>query len=49
MAIIWDQSPQASEEEIEKIIEEAEQDYEVKAEVEERARQLKSPFRGFGN
>jgi hypothetical protein len=49
MAIIWNQPSVSAEDEIEKIIEEAEQAYEVREEVEEEAAQSKSPLRGFGN
>lgn len=54
MAIIWNDAVKAkelSEEEIEKMIEEAEAALEIKEEVmeEEEAAPLKSPFRGFGN
>jgi len=54
MAIIWNDAAKAkepSEEEIEKMIEEAEAALEVAEEVmeEEEAAPLKSPFRGFGN
>jgi hypothetical protein len=47
MAIIWDQPAKEVDEEIEKIIEEAEQAPEIKEEI--KSEQIKSPFRGFAN
>jgi hypothetical protein len=47
MAIIWDQPARDVDDEIEKIIEEAEQAPEIKEEV--KAEAFKSPFRGFAN
>jgi hypothetical protein len=48
MAIIWDQPPaQKPDKEIEEIIEEAEQAFELLEEIEEEP--VKSPSRGFGN
>jgi hypothetical protein len=47
MAIIWDQPARDVDDEIEKIIEEAEQASEIKEEI--KAEQTKSPFRGFAN
>jgi hypothetical protein len=47
MAIIWDQPAKEVDDEIEKIIEEAEQAPEIKEEIKNE--QIKSPFRGFAN
>jgi hypothetical protein len=52
MAIIWDQPAKDVDEEIEEIIEEAEQAPEIWEEIEteeDETEPVKSTFRGFGN